>query len=49
MLVYVRRPEENVDAASTPPADRTPPPHVMTAVDGLNDRYHKKCEEYNVR
>lgn len=48
MLVYVRRSEENIDATSTAPA-RTPPHHVMRVVDELNDRYHRKCEEYNAR
>ena len=49
MLVYVRRSGENADATSVVPVARMPPPHVMMAVDQLNDRYHKKCEEYNTR
>jgi hypothetical protein len=49
MLVYVRRSEEKIDNASTVPVARAPPPHVMVAVDELDNRYHKKCEEYNAR
>ena len=49
MLVYVRRSDVNTDATSAGPAARMPPPHVMTAVDELNERYHRKCEEYNTR
>ena len=49
MLVYVRRSDANADAISTGPAARTPPRHVMAAVDELNERYHRKCEEYNAR
>ena len=49
MLVYVRRPDVTKDTTSTGPVARTPPCHVMTAVDELNDRYHRKCEEYNTR
>lgn len=49
MLVYVRRANATGDATSTGPVARTPPHHVMTAVDELNDRYHRKCEEYNTR
>lgn len=49
MLVYVRRSEENPDATSTAPPTRVPPCHVMTAIDELNNRYHKKCEEYSSR
>jgi len=49
MLVYVRRPDVTKDTMSTGPVARTPPRHVMTAVDELNDRYHRKCEEYNTR
>jgi len=47
MLVYVRR--SDVNAGATEPAAHTPPRHVMTAVDELNERYHRKCEEYNTR
>jgi len=49
MLVYVRRSDVNADATPFEPTARTPPPHVMTAVDELNERYHRKCEEYNTR
>jgi len=49
MLVYVRRSDVETDATPTEPAARTPPRHVMTAVDELNERYHRKCEEYNTR
>jgi hypothetical protein len=48
MLVYVRR-SENIDATSTVNVARTPPSHVMMAVNELDDRYHKKCEEYDAR
>jgi len=49
MLVYVRRPDVTADATSTGPVARSPPRHVMTVVDELNERYHRKCEEYNTR
>ena len=49
MLVYVRRSDVSADAALAQPAARTPPCHVMTAVEDLNERYHRKCEEYNTR
>lgn len=49
MLVYVHRSDVNADAAPIEPAARMPPSHVMTAVDELNERYHRKCEEYNTR
>jgi len=49
MLVYVRRPDATKDTTSTGLVARTPPRHVMTTVDELNDRYHRKCEEYNTR
>lgn len=49
MLVYVRRPDETADTTSAVPVSRTPPSHVMTVVDELNDRYHEKCEGYSTR
>ena len=49
MLVYVRRSDVNTDTMSTEPAAHSPPGHVMTAVDELNERYHRKCEEYSIR
>jgi len=49
MLVYVRRSDVTRDATSTGPVARTPPCHVMTVVDELNDRYHRKFEEYSTR
>ena len=49
MLVYVHRSDLNEDAISAEPAARAPPSHVMTVVDELNERYHRKCEEYNTR
>ena len=49
MLVYVHRSDVNTDTISTGTAARVPPHHVMTAVDELNERYHRKCEEYNKR
>ena len=49
MLVYVRRSDANAGATSAEPTARTPPGHVMTVVDELNERYHRKCEEYNTR
>jgi len=49
MLVYVRRSDANADATPAKPAAHMPPHHVMTAVDELNERYHRKCEEYNTR
>ena len=48
MLVYVRR-SEKIDATSAVPISRMPPRHVMITVDELNERYHKKSEEYNAR
>ena len=49
MLVYVRRSDVTKDVTSTGPIARTPPCHVMTVVDELNERYHRKCEEYDTR
>ena len=49
MLVYVRRSDMTKDATSTGPVARMPPRHVMTAVDELNEHYHRKCEEYHTR
>lgn len=49
MLVYVRRPDETTGATSTMPVARTPPTHVMTVVDGMNNRYYRKCEEYDAK
>ena len=49
MLVYVRHSDTTKDTTSGGPATRTPPHHVMTAVDELNERYHRKCEEYDTR
>ena len=49
MLVYVRRTDVTKDVISTGPIARTPPRHVMTVVDELNERYHRKCEEYDTR
>lgn len=49
MLVYVRRSDVTRDATSTGPVARMPPRHVMTVVDELNERYHRKFEEYTTR
>ena len=49
MLVYVRRSDVTKDATSTGTVARTPPSHVMAVVDELNERYHRKCEEYDTR
>ncbi|KAF9647555.1 cysteine proteinase [Thelephora ganbajun] len=49
MLVYVRRLDVTVDATSTELVVHAPPHHVMTTVDESNERYHRKCEEYNTR